>query len=118
MIEAAVIWTPSLESLGKDCTAWAVKTVVRAQLSMRRLAVRIEQWMKSNAPWRDRTGRARAQLRSYAEFAAGTIVVYIVHGVSYGMILESIEAGAYAIIKPALDYWTPRVFDELKAGMR
>ena len=118
MFQASVQFSPPLDVLGTECRNWAIKTVAKAGVAMRRLAARIEQWMKSNARWRDRTGEARAQLRAYAEISASLITVYIVHGVSYGIFLELMEAGTYAIVKPALDYWTPRMMDELRMNMR
>jgi hypothetical protein len=72
-------------------------------------APEIENWMKSNAPWTDRTGNARNGLaaRAYDDGESHGIILY--HQVPYGIWLEVRFNGEYAIIGPALEYWGPIV---------
>lgn len=51
-------------------------------------AARMEAAAKQNAPWTDRTGAARAGLRGFTVKAAASVVLYLVHSVSYGIFLE------------------------------
>lgn len=75
----------------------------------------IENWMRSNAPWTDRTGNARQSLWSDVEHVANTAVDLIMsHGVDYGKWLEIANAGQYAIITPALDYFAPKIWADIK----
>lgn len=78
-------------------------------------APEIENWMRSNAPWTDRTGNARQSLWSDVEQVANTAVDLIMsHGVDYGKWLEIANAGRYAIITPALDYFAPKIWADIK----
>jgi hypothetical protein len=51
-------------------------------------SARMEAYAKQNAPWTDRTGAARAGLRGFTVKAAASVVLYLVHSVSYGVFLE------------------------------
>lgn len=77
-------------------------------------APQIETWMKSNAPWTDRSGNARQALNAFAEELADAIIIELGHGVDYGKWLEWKNSGRYAIIAPALDEWGPRIMDGLR----
>lgn len=62
-------------------------------------------WMKENAPWKDRTGMARQSLRCVTDVSPKEIVLKFSHGVDYGVYLEHKNAGKYAILRPAIDFW-------------
>lgn len=74
-------------------------------------APEIENWMKDNAPWTDRTGAARNGLaaRFYTDRDGRGIIMY--HQVPYGIWLEVRFSGRYGIIVPALEEWGPRVME-------
>lgn len=75
----------------------------------------MELWMKSNAPWTDRTGRARATLSAVvSDSGLYTSEIKISHGVSYGVWLEVAHGGKYAIISRTVDQFGA----ELWAGIR
>ena len=78
-------------------------------------APKIEAWMKQMAPWTDRTGNLRASLFAAVEELVNEIAIYIDYGLQYGVYLEFKNAGHYAIIAPALDYWSPQVWKAVKA---
>lgn len=74
----------------------------------------IETWLKQNAPWEDKTGNARQGLRAEVQKLVQDVTSIVLdHGVDYGVWLELKYQGRYAIIQPALDYWTPKVFDDV-----
>lgn len=76
----------------------------------------IENWMKLNASWTDRTGNARQSLYTEVETQAKEMVTIILsHGVEYGIYLELKNAGRYAIIGPALDEFAPKVWADVVA---
>jgi len=66
------------------------------------MALVIEAYARQNARWTDRTGNARAGLHTLVDVAAELVVIYLTHGVDYGKYLETIAAGKWAIIMPAL----------------
>jgi hypothetical protein len=81
-----------------------------------RWAPEIENWMKGNAPWTDRTANARQKLNAAVETEAHEMVSIILsHGVDYGIYLELRNAGRYAIIGPALDEFASKVWDDVVA---
>lgn len=84
-----------------------VKSAARATAA--RMAPRVENYMKNNAPWTDRTGNARNGLaaRPYEDGDSVGIVLY--HQVNYGIWLELRWDGKYAIINPAIDAMGPEV---------
>lgn len=80
-----------------------------------RNAKQIEAWMKSNAPWTDRTGQARATLRSEVlEVTGRGALILLRYGVEYGVYLETVSGGSFAIIGPALDRWAPVIWRDLQ----
>lgn len=64
----------------------------------------MEQYAQENAPWDDRSGAARSGLRGTAVHDDGKQVstAYLAHTVDYGVYLETIDSGAFAIIIPTL----------------
>lgn len=97
----------------------------------------IGEWMRANAPWTDRTGKARASLgatmgKSWHIFEDGSetrmndkteiIVGYVKtpDPVFYAWYLETNYGGKYQIVLPTLDRWATEVFERVKmrVGLR
>jgi hypothetical protein len=101
-----------VEWLGEVRAAQVERQVTRVA---ERNAQRIEAWMRANAPWTDRTGDARATLRAEViDITGRAALVLLRHGVSYGIYLETINQGSFAIIAPALDRWAPIIWREIQ----
>src|SRR4030095_8432963 len=65
-----------------------------------------EAWMKANAAWQVRTGKAWAGLHVDVNEAPAVIAELVFsHGVDYGIWLEIANGGRFAIIASALGYW-------------
>lgn len=78
----------------------------------------IENWMKKNAPWTDRTGNARQALFSdVMDITNSAVIILLGHGVEYGIFLELANAGRYAIVMPALDHFLPRIWADVRRGL-
>lgn len=90
----------------------------------------IANWMKQNKVWQDRTSAAVQSLHSEVEPATAAEVVGIIelimaHGVEHGYWLEGMDprhgfartrlGDRFAIIQPALDYWGPKVWAEIRS---
>lgn len=69
----------------------------------------LEGYAKQNAPWRDRTGHARQGLHAGVEGRGDEFVLYLSHGVKYGIWLELARAGKYAIVRPTFDAHLARI---------
>jgi hypothetical protein len=83
-----------------------------------RRAPEIQNWMRSNAPWTDRTGNARQGLNTQIEGSREEIALLFAHGVFYGIFLELRNSGHYAVVNPALDHWGPIIWQDVLAVMR
>jgi hypothetical protein len=67
-------------------------------------------YAKSNAPWTDRTGNARAGLRSYVTETKNNLFrIILSHGVYYGVYLEYYYEGRFAIILPTIEVYAPEI---------
>jgi hypothetical protein len=75
----------------------------------------VEQWMRENAPWDDRTGDAREGLGASVERHGLDYSLTIFHGVEYGVYLEVRWNGRYAILQPTIEHWGPHLMHEMEA---
>lgn len=65
-------------------------------------ATRGEGYMKSTAPWTDRTGAARSGLFTITEFPGASYIIVFAHTVHYGIWLEIANSGNYQVIMPSV----------------
>lgn len=78
----------------------------------------IESYAKANRKWRDRTNQAKANLRCVTSRPEKNLVrITLSHGVDYGIWLELANEKRYAIIKPTLDVYGPKVMSSLEGLM-
>lgn len=70
--------------------------------SARYTAEHAESFMKSEAPWTDRTGNARRGLRAQVVQNGDEVGIVMFHSVSYGPWLELRWGGKYGIIPQAM----------------
>jgi len=80
-------------------------------------ARKVEDYAKDNAPWTDRTGDARAGLTAEVSRDGDAIVMELYHTVDYGLWLEVIQNGEYAIIMPTLEAMAPEIFTDAGTKM-
>lgn len=76
---------------------------------------RAEEYMKSNAPWTDRTGNARNGLKAepFGNAQDQTFGIVMFHQVPYGLWLEVKHSGEYAIITPTVQAFGPEVMKQI-----
>ena len=68
--------------------------------------------MKTQAPWTDRTGNARASLfTALIHEARRTVGILLSHGsvIDYSTFLEYGFSGRFAILAPSVDRWGPKL---------
>jgi hypothetical protein len=80
-----------------------------AEAVFEKAAQEVESYAKDNAPWNDITGSARGGLQAKAESSNGDIVLSLEHTVDYGLWLEVIQNGKFAIIMPTLESRAPEI---------
>lgn len=82
-------------------------------------ASRLQEYMKRNRPWTDRTGNAKAGLTAKA-YNSGSSYIEIVlsHSVYYGVYLEYAMEKRFAIIYPTILSQGPSVLNAFNNAMR
>lgn len=70
---------------------------------------KVQDYMRTNAPWTDRTGNARGGL--FARAVEHSIVCY--HTVPYGIWLEVAHDGNYRIIEPTIQVEGKRIMGDI-----
>lgn len=80
-------------------------------------------WMQANAPWKDRTTAARAGLHGEVERLLNeAVLLHFRYSVEYGAYLEGwnpktnnpmANAGRFAIIEPAMDEFSDRIWADV-----
>lgn len=86
----------------------------------------VENAMKDDARWTDRTANARQALYTEVEQVVGQMVVFwLGHGEDYGWYLEGIDpnhgyramqnAGQWNVINPTIDRYGPRIWADVVA---
>lgn len=71
-------------------------------------------WVRSNAVWKDRTTNAKRLFRVNVTTTSLTTTVSFEHGVFYGIYLETHNAGRFAIINRAMDFWGPMIMTQIQ----
>lgn len=82
-------------------------------LVVRRNGARGTGVMKSDAPWTDRTGAARAGLHTEVETSDTKYTIVFAHSVSYGIWLEVANSGNYQVIMPSVHKVGQQVMSDL-----
>jgi len=80
------------------------------------MAQEILDYAKTNAPWEDRTGNARQGLDVEVQQDAEAIIIQLYHTVDYGLWLEVIQNGRFAVIMPTLQRFAGAVMVDLSEG--
>lgn len=71
-------------------------------------------YLKATAPWTDDTGAARAGLLAVAnDLGRGGHELVMSYSVHYGIYLETMESGRYAVIAPAMRIIGAKVLSDL-----
>lgn len=98
-----------LDTLGPALNIMVVRTAVNVSEAMGEGAVELQAYAQANAPWADQTGAARDGLVTDVFEEGGEIVIELSHSVDYGVWLELIQNGNFAIIMPTLEALGPRI---------
>lgn len=92
-------------------------TAIQVAEAFRDGAEELENYARQNAPWEDQTGNARALLNATAGVDMGYVTLTLAHGVDYGIWLETIQDGTYAIIMPTIEAVGPRILKDAGAAV-
>jgi hypothetical protein len=81
----------------------------QAEKELEDLQDEIREYAQQTAPWADRTGAAREGLETDVYRDGSEVVLELYHTVDYGIWLETIQSGAFAVIMPTLETYADRV---------
>lgn len=110
------VWEESPEqAFTKAYADWEKRLTDAIYLLELRYAAEIEQWMKQQAVWTDRTANARQSLYAEVVIEGQVYILGFDYGVEYGFWLEFAHQGRFAIIAPAADYFWPKFVADLQA---
>jgi hypothetical protein len=114
---------------GSRSISWDTGSVTSLLANIERLGPRVEQaafdimdrqgdlataYMKTNAPWTDRTSVARNGLGAKAFKQGKRLVLNLFGKARYQIWLEVKNNGRYAIITPTFEIWGPRVMRSMQ----
>lgn len=116
--KGGVVWqkdeiSPNLKKMG-------MKFHPRMMALMTYNAQAMQDDMRVNASWTDRTSNARNGLFAKAVYDAGSrkYIIVLYHTVPYGIWLEMRWSGKYAIINPTMQTGGPQVMSDLRKFLR
>jgi len=104
----------TFDSLSPGLKAFPAVLATRLTVLAKYYADRAQNYAQEQAPWKDRTGNARALLQADSAVSPAQLEIVLFHGVPYGIWLEVRWGGRYAIILPTIETIGP----ELMAGLR
>lgn len=66
------------------------------------------EYMKTNAPWTDRTTNARDGLQSEVVISTNRVAIVLYHTMPYGVFLETRWGGKFGIIRDTVQIFAPK----------
>lgn len=120
-----VLWT-GLEIMANNINKRGNSLNASRRRAVESLATQMEDWAKDNASWSDNTGDAREFLHVSVHHneSQDMSTVSIAHGVGYGLWLELMQDGRFAIILPTIEHFAPlmmatvKEFDSVENALR
>ena len=101
-------------TLSKNLDKMSVKIGAVLLMYANTKASELQAKMKTNRPWTDRTGMAKATLSArVSQPDTNTIRITLAHGVEYGIWLELAHEKNYAIVAPTVREEGPRMVSDL-----
>ena len=112
-------------SISKNLEVMKKKADAALLLYTKTSALQLQNNMRRNAPWKDRTGRARQTLTGEGYKSGNDYIIKLSHGVDYGVFLELAHEKKFAIIHPTIQNNSPEVIknfegllDKLKMNIK
>lgn len=115
---ARITWTRDPADLGRAISEYGDRVVYSTLVSHLQTQARlIEDQMKREAPWQNRTGEARRKLSATVEVDGQRVNLYLSHGAAHGVFLELSNGGRYAIVGPTTMKSGPALMRSLQGLM-
>jgi len=107
-----------LEVLIENARSRGDSVVEAVEEVARQLPEEMVRYAQTMAPWEDRTGEARRRLqaRVFIDSERGIVVLYLGHGVPYGVHLETMQGGRFQIIMPTILHFEQLVIERVASA--
>lgn len=102
----------------RNLSAYDVRFKATVATVLMQEAAVVEQRMKAEAPWQDRTGNARRELHAGVLEDGQRFTLRARHGVPYGIHLETAHQGRYQILQPVLRSQWPTTLKRVAAAVK
>ena len=106
-----IVWES--DTLNPGLIAFPVRLAAALWTLMEFNETKVQDHMRSTAPWTDRTGNARQGLFAKAFKDAGEVGIVAYHTMPYGIWLEVKHEGQYAVITPTVPLEGARIMQEV-----
>lgn len=83
--------------------------------AMEKLKDEMVAWAQANHEWDNRTTDAEKGLRGFVVNGPGRSVIWLGHGVPYGIWLEIMQGGRFGVLAPTILRFAPRVNGEIRS---
>ena len=114
-----IVGIDGIPEVVKNLEEWKKRTINRAyEIGKTKIAPMALNYARTNAPWTDRTGKARAGLKTSTKKYTAKVSVKLFHTVDYGVYLEKANSGRYAILLPTLVAISNNVVEEWKNALK
>ena len=81
-------------------------------------AATMQNYARQNRRWEDQSGHARAELHGGSYWQTmDTMMIYVAHGMSYGVYLELANEGHYSILEESVNVHRQEIFNNIKRIM-
>lgn len=119
-MKVSIEWNqPSVNAVKRNMDEYGNKVTAMLVSIGEQFAPQIEARGRTEASWTDRTGNARRGLRSFVVTGPdGKVYIYFTHQVEYGVHLELLHQGRYAIIMRTLESFYNPVWSAVKNALR
>lgn len=91
-----------------------IKTRAALGLYADTVAKQMEAHAKNNYKWTPRSGAAHQRLNGSWKWVGDVARIELSHGVDYGVYLEFCNEKKYAVLRPTIDYISPKAIRGLK----
>lgn len=106
---------PFIDTISGSLAALSGGLIDDVQSVVLEFAQLAEDQAKATAPWGDRTGAARDGLYASVDQVGLEVQLSLNHSVDYGLWLEVIKGGQYAVIMPTLEALSSTLFERVNA---
>lgn len=113
---SGIAWQ-GLDTIAENIVSYGDRVEKGAEKASEDLKNDMVEYMKANHPWENQTGDAEEGLKGFVVSDGTRIVIWLGHSVEYGIWLETMQNGAFAIVLPTLLRYAPQIGGRVAAAV-